>query len=234
MQTFKKLLKKLLGEDFYQRHKRNAIIRVLAGIVATIEGGNLKFLAHFFNTDKSNSHNYTPIYEQHFRNLRFRRLKILEIGIGGHRNLATGGASLRMWKYFFPYSMIYGIDKYEKQSVEERRIKIFTGDQGNPEFLRQVYHSTGTLNVVIDDGSHKCSDVITSFKTLFPILVSGGVYVVEDTHTSYIPKFGGDPHNLNSQTTSMGFFKSLADSLHFEDRIASLHFYHNMVFIYKK
>jgi demethylmacrocin O-methyltransferase len=72
---------------------------------------------------------------------------------------------------------------------------------------------------MIDDGSHLNEHVITPFRTLFPLLAEDGIYVIEDTQTSYWPKFGGDSYNLNNANTIMNFL--------------SLHFYHNLVFIYK-
>ncbi len=88
--------------------------------------------------------------------------------------------------------------------------------------------------------------MINNFKVLFPRLKDGGIYVVEDTQTSYWEKFGGDSKDLNNPKTSMNFFKSLTDSLnhkeflipgyqssYFDRIITSMHFYHNLVFIYK-
>jgi len=99
---------------------------------------------------------------------------------------------------------------------------------------------------MIDDGSHLNEHVITSFRTLFPLLAEDGIYVIEDTQTSYWPKFGGDSYNLNNANTIMNFLKTLTDGLNYEEiarkdyppsyfdqNIVSLHFYHNLVFIYK-
>ena len=74
----------------------------------------------------------------------------------------------------------------------------------------------------------------------------GGVYVIEDTETSYWPDYGGDSVNLNNSNTTMNFFKKLVDCLNhkefllkeykptfFDLNIVSIHFYHNLIFIYK-
>jgi demethylmacrocin O-methyltransferase len=81
---------------------------------------------------------------------------------------------------------------------------------------------------------------------LFPLLKDGGIYIVEDTQTSYWPSFGGDDKDPNNASTLLNFFKSLTDSLnhreylplnaipsYFDQKIISMHFYHNMAFIYK-
>jgi demethylmacrocin O-methyltransferase len=81
---------------------------------------------------------------------------------------------------------------------------------------------------------------------LFPKLNDGGIYVIEDTQTSYWKDFGGDSDDLNNPKTMMNFFKSLTDSLnnkefiksnyqqsYYDKKIISIHFYHNLIFIYK-
>jgi Rhamnosyl O-methyltransferase/CmcI len=207
---------------------------------------NLTALANIYNTDKWGRHRYTPHYEHHFKKLRKKKLKILEIGVGGFDDPNAGGASLRMWKYYFPKSSIYSIDIYDKSNIQENRIAIFRGSQNDPEFLRNVVDQMEGLDIVIDDGSHLNEHVITSFRTLFPLLADGGIYVIEDTQTSYWPKFGGDSYDLNNPHTIMTFLKTLTDGLNYEEiarkgyqpsyldqNIVSLHFYHNLVFIYK-
>ena len=76
--------------------------------------------------------------------------------------------------------------------------------------------------------------------------MEGGIYVVEDLQTSYWPS-GGDSFNLRcNKKSAINFFKSIVDGLNYEEfdnpyyesnyfdkNIVSMHFYHNMVFIYK-
>ena len=176
----------------------------------------------------------------------FKKLKILEIGVGGYKDPNKGGASLRMWKYYFPNSSIYSLDIYDKSRLQERRIKIFRGSQNDPDSLRNVVEQMGGIDIVIDDGSHINEHVITSFRTLFPLLAEGGIYAIEDTQTSYWPKFGGDSYDLANPNTIMSFLKALTDGLNYEEiankdyqpsyfdkNIVSLHFYHNLAVIYK-
>ncbi|MFA5158919.1 MAG: class I SAM-dependent methyltransferase [Candidatus Omnitrophota bacterium] len=207
---------------------------------------NLVKLAEIYRTDKWNAHWYAQHYQRHFHVLRKKKLKILEIGVGGDDDPKKGGASLRMWKKYFPNSMIYSIDIYDKSSLQEERIKIFRGSQANESFLREVFNEIGSLDIIIDDGSHINEHVISSFKVLFPLLKDGGIYVGEDLQTAYWPRYGGDSVNLNNTATSMGFFKSHVDGLnyiefekqgysptYFDTHITSVHFYHNMAFICK-
>jgi hypothetical protein len=95
-------------------------------------------------------------------------------------------------------------------------------------------------------GSHINQDVIASFKFLFPRLNPGGIYVIEDTETSYVDSYGGDSEDLYNPKTTINFFKSLIDYMHSEninnnilpdslcaDNIKSMHFYDNIIFITK-
>lgn len=172
-------------------------------------------------------------------------LTLLEIGVGGYHELDKGGASLRMWKAYFPQARIAGLDLFDKRRLEEERIRIFHGSQDDPSVIAAIASELGPLDIVIDDGSHHNVHVRATFELLFPHLREGGIYVVEDLQTSYWPKFGGSS-DLAASTTSMAFFKSLADGLNHAERLApgyeptfldlnvrSLHFYHNMVFVYR-
>src|SRR5262249_6814857 len=78
---------------------------------------DLNYLASFFGTDKWGAHWYTQHYRRYFAPLRYKRLNILEIGVGGYDNLSRGAASLRMWKAYFRKSRIVGIDIYDKSSL---------------------------------------------------------------------------------------------------------------------
>lgn len=207
---------------------------------------NLSKIALIHKTDKFGSHFYTPHYQEHFKRFKFKRNNILEIGVGGYKDPYAGGNSLRMWKSYFPFSRIYSLDIYDKSFLQEKRIKIFKGSQIDFEFLNKVVDEIGRLDIVVDDGSHINEHVIESFKFLFPKMKIGGIYVIEDTQTSYWKDYGGDSENLNSKKTIYGFFKSLIDGLnneefilpayqktYFDKHIISMHFYHNLIFIYK-
>lgn len=207
---------------------------------------NLTKMALIHKTDKYGYHFYTPHYQSHFKKYKFKKNNILEIGVGGYEDPYIGGNSLRMWKSYFPFSKIYAIDIHDKSFLQEHRIKIFKGSQVDVGFLEKIVNEIGAIDIIIDDGSHINEHVITSFNYLFPKLKKGGIYVVEDTQTSYWKDFGGDSSNLDNKMTIYGFFKSLIDGLNNEEfilenyqktyldkHIVSMHFYHNMIFIYK-
>jgi hypothetical protein len=203
-------------------------------------------LARKHGTDKEGGHSYAKIYERHFAALREKQIALLEIGVGGYDNPNAGASGLRMWKEYFPNAQIIGLDYYDKAPLKEDRIDIFQGSQDDPVVLNHIVQKYGELDIVIDDGSHQNSHVIASFKMLFPKLKADGIYVIEDMQTAYWPALGGSSENLQLTTTSVGFFKERIDGLnhrevirpgyepnYFDLKIESLHFYHNMVFVYK-
>lgn len=203
-------------------------------------------MGEFFGTDKWGSHWYLQHYQTHFRALRSKRLNVLEIGVGGYSDPDLGGASLRMWKAYFPNANIFGLDVHNKRNLEEDRIKIFQGSQIDETFLRTVVNQIGGADIVVDDGSHVNKHVIRTFEVLFPLLRNPGIYAIEDTQTSYWPRFGGSSRDMSDRSTTMGYFTSLVHSLNYEEtlrenyaptdfdrHIVAIHFYHNLIFICK-
>ncbi|MCU0907090.1 MAG: class I SAM-dependent methyltransferase [Rhodobacteraceae bacterium] len=148
---------------------------------------------------------YFDIYERHFARFRDRPIRMLEIGV-------HGGGSLAMWRaYFHPDSTIVGVDinpacaRHEAPGVHVR-----IGSQDDPAFLARVAAEFGPFDIVLDDGSHVNAHVITSFQALYPQVTPTGVYLVEDMHTSYWPKFGG---GLRRDGTFIEFAKAKIDEI---------------------
>lgn len=209
---------------------------------------DLSRLGRIYKTDKFDPHNYLRHYQVHFERFRRRKIVFLEIGVGGYSNPRSGGESLRMWKRYFPNAKIYSIDIHDKSFHEERRIKIFKGSQVDDLFLDKVLKEIGKPDLIVDDGSHINEHIISSFNYLFPHLKDGGIYAVEDLQTSYWDdgSHGGDSYDMNNLSTAMGYFKSVVNGLNYSEfvrpgyepsyldkKVVSMHFYHNLCFIYK-
>lgn len=140
-------------------------------------------------------HNYVAMYETLFSPLRNRPLRLLEIGV-------LSGASLRLWEDYFPSAEIVGLDIESKSQYDTPRIKTLVADQGKREDLAKVLAVTGgRFDVILDDGGHRMEQQQLSFGVLFPALKSGGLYIIEDIHTSFpdlYPGYGVDPDGRNS------------------------------------
>lgn len=240
MSSIERFVKKILNPS------QKEIMRRILYFLSPLFSSNLLLLAKICETDKWGFHWYAQHYQSHFKSFKKKKLNLLEIGVGGYDNPNEGGSSLRMWKRYFPKGNIYALDIHEKGALQENRIKIFEGSQIDEKFLQDTFNKIGSLDIIIDDGSHINQHMITTFKILFPLLKNGGIYVIEDLETSYWPDFGGDSSDLNNPNTAMNYFKSLADGLHyrellkpdyvptyFDQNIVAIHFYHNLIFVYK-
>ena len=214
---------------------------------AQLRNHDLTSLAKVYQTDKWGRHFYTPIYEQWFASLRYKPVRLLEIGVGGYDRPRVGGNSLRMWKRYFKQGSITGIDLYDKSALQEDRINIVKGDQCDALFLQEVTRTHGPFDIIIDDGSHVQSHIIASFEALFPLLPSGGIYVIEDTQTSYWPKFEGSTEEMNTIPSAMNYFIQRVHAINRSEwldeakpvdipdqGIGSIAFYHNLIFVVKK
>ena len=63
------------------------------------------------------------------------------------------------------------------------------------------------------DGSHQNNDIISSFLLYFPLVKPGGLYVIEDTHTLYLNRWGG---GILNEFSAYSFFKKLIDVINIE------------------
>ena len=251
--TVKKTVRPIVGERGWRalRAAKRRVTGPLSGSAAAERrrlaamSNDLCQLAVHFKTDKWGTHRYAQHYQRHLQHLKNDSFNLLEIGIGGYSKAGKGGASLRMWKHFFPAAHIYGMDIRDKSFVDEDRITTFVADQSDPESLRAVAGKIGELDVIIDDGSHLSPHILRTFETLFPLLRDGGIYAVEDTQTSYWPEWQGSI-DRQDPNTSMSMLKALADGVNYEEfvdddyqptyadrHVVAVHFYHNLVIIEK-
>jgi hypothetical protein len=225
-----------------------------AGIVAedaalaagSLLGFSLTRLARIANTKDFGGWGSTAVYDRLFRPIRWQKLSVLEIGVGGYDD-NSGGRSLRLWRSFFPRADIAALDLYDKTCLSRGRVQVFQGSQVDRAVLDRIAHNRGGFDIVIDDGSHINEHQIRSFEILFPHLRAGGIYVVEDTQTSYWEGFGGGTVGSEAHGKScVTYFKNLIDGLNhaefpnagytptrYDLEIVSIQFVHNLIIIEK-
>jgi hypothetical protein len=162
----------------------------------------LPVLVAYYRTDKG-SNGYLPWYQRHFGGIRNEKMTVLEIGV-------FEGASLRVWRSYFPASQIVGID-IDPKNIVEPRIFCRQGSQDDPDFLTSVGAEFGPFDIIIDDGSHIGRHTIKSFDYLFPRLAPGGWYVIEDIATAYWTEYEGGP--VGMEGTAVAMVKGLVDSV---------------------
>jgi hypothetical protein len=201
-------------------------------------------LAIKYGADKNpNLHNYTPRYSLYLEQYRDTKFNFLEIGV-------YEGSSLRMWKEFFPKAHIIAIDIDPRcKQYEEDRIDVHIGDQTDIKFLNSVFDQYENIDIILDDGGHSSKQQIVSFETFFPRLTPGGLYFIEDLHTSYRPNSIWDDYHI----TGINYFKQIVDKVnlygksftgykeignqfldYYEKNVDFIHFYKSMLVVNKK
>lgn len=162
-------------------------------------------LALKYKTDKCPQikHAYTPYYYELFKDKRESVKKVFELGI-------QTGASLRMWRDFFPNAEIYGADINPKTLFQEERITTFLLNESLEKDWDNVFSKTGTdFDIFIDDGLHHPGYQVRVLKILTKKL-KGLDYIIEDVkqpqlliqrfwkYQATIPKLLKAPHKKAS------------------------------------
>lgn len=128
---------------------------------------------------------YFSVYDHLFEKFRDKPITFVEVGV-------LGGGSLFMWRDFFgPQARIIGIDlNPAAKKWEATGFEIFIGDQADPNFWKGVSSQIGPIDILLDDGGHTFLQQVTTAQATLDLIVDGGLFVVEDTHTSYMEGFG--------------------------------------------
>ena len=175
---------------------------------------------------------YLELYDHYFSRFRNTPVRMLEIGV-------FEGGSLELWRqYLGADAIIYGIDIDPRCAAKvDAPNHVRIGSQANPDFLRSVVAEMGGVDLILDDGSHKGSHIITSFRTLFPLLAENGLYAIEDMHDDY-SEWPGTRYNQ-----SLHLIKRLIDDMHLNftglapsenAAVGGLHIFNSITFIEKR
>lgn len=147
-----------------------------------------------YGTDKATFHEYLDFYQKKLPSRKFTG-RLLEIGV-------MDGASLRMWREYYPKAEIIGVDNAMQSDLKIEGVGLVEIDATNELELKEL----GKFDIIIDDASHKTSDQQKTFEQLFyNQLNKNGIYILEDLHTSYIPSY------VNSELTTIDYLKKKKD-----------------------
>jgi hypothetical protein len=138
-------------------------------------------LAREYKCDKAfdpaleHCHVYTPVYHHLYDGTQDKVRAVLEVGV-------NTGASLRMWRDYFPQAKIIGLDINPHCLFTEWRIRCFHADQRDELSMHHAMGMAGIANydLIIDDGSHEIEDQILTMRWLVRFLAPDGLYFVED------------------------------------------------------
>ena len=197
---------------------------------------------YFYNNEKNLIHkwdHYFEIYDRHFKKYKDKDVVLLEVGV-------SKGGSLQMWSdYFGKGSKFFGIDIDPRcKEFENENTKIFIGSQSDKKFLGYVKDNIPPVDILIDDGGHYMNQQIILFEELFGYVKKNGVYLCEDTHSSYWLVFGG---GYKRRGTFIEYSKNFIDMLNafhseqskykinnFTKSVNSIHYYDSVLVIEKR
>lgn len=176
-------------------------------IYAQQEDNKLSFKEIFFSNQGNASdkwENYLEIYNEVFQKFRGKHPYILEIGV-------QNGGNLQNFHRFFENAYIFGLDIDPKVCEMDlgNNIKTFCFSALDRKRIEDSFKDI-SFDVILDDGSHICQEVIETFHIFFSKLKPGGVYLIEDLHTSYWESHEG---GYLKENTSIEFLKKLVDLL---------------------
>jgi len=138
-------------------------------------------------------HGYTRYYVKNLKQLKNKKLNILEIG-------SFAGASAAAFSKFFPKSKIYCLDiNISNFKYYSKRIEVFGMDatkaKSYKNFLNKINISNKSkfFDIIIDDGSHKLDDILKALNFYFKHLKTKGLYIIEDFKMPNFYKHLNDP-----------------------------------------
>ena len=146
------------------------------------------------------SHSYADFYERQFGAYRKLVTNVFECGIGSNNPAVASnmgadgkpGASLRVWRDYFPNAQIVGADIDRDILFNEDRIRSVFCDQTDPQTIAEMWHALAPVkfDIMIDDGLHTYDAGACLFEHSFHMLKPGGLYIIEDVLEDCLEQFG--------------------------------------------
>jgi hypothetical protein len=167
----------------------------------------LSLLCDLYGSDKGTlcgrtAHTYTSVYEYLFSNIRSEVTLVFECGLGtDNPNIPSNmgingrpGASLRVWRDYFPNAHIIGVDIDKDILFSENRIETGWLDQTLSETIIGYFKSLAekyrnNFDIMIDDGLHTFEAAKCLFENSFSQLKTNGTYIIEDMCDNDVLKF---------------------------------------------
>ena len=150
-------------------------------------------LAYRYGSDKCPQlgHSYTPFYSELFKDKTDQVKKVVELGIGSsetmpwakqQRSQYVTGASLFMWRDFFPNAQIYGVDYHPSAQITSDRITSFQLNTKKTDKLIELVKEIGNdIDLFVDDGDHRQVFQVRTAQAIIPLLNPNSVYIIEDS-----------------------------------------------------
>lgn len=182
---------KFLYNYFYIEKKKNLDNFSLKNLF--LFSKDLNFLFEYFNSDKGEkyinqythpskrdniritAHGYSKFYEKVFLEFKDKKINVLEIGS------FYGNASAAMF-FYFRNANIFGADINPDMFnyTSKRMTSFFVNSSSVSSIQKNIIDKKIEYKIIIEDASHMLKDQIISLFYLFPILESGGYFIVEE------------------------------------------------------
>lgn len=128
--------------------------------------------------DTLHKHAYTSIYNLLFSNLRYKDIKLGELGILDNNSILS-------WREFFPNAKLYGfewfderLDKAINDNIDCTYIKMNVKDINS---ISDGLSGAGSkFDILIDDSTHLFEDQIKFVNEAYKHLNPGGILIIED------------------------------------------------------
>lgn len=196
--------KRRLKQRLSHRRKLPSCTALNTSDEATWGTAGLDDFAGKHGTDKL-THGFTSLYAHRYAAQRHTLRRLLEIGV-------YFGASLRMWRDYFPSAEVVGLDTFRgvqgasypsgvratfdnadqfltqwSTGQAGPRMQLIVGNQSNVTDMDRVVallRPYAPFDVIIEDGSHLQADQQRNLAQLFELVRPGGEFVIEDIHSS--------------------------------------------------
>ena len=187
----------------YQRSQLNKYFKYL---ISLDDRTNLCKIMDKNKSDKSNrgissmGHNYTKYYSSIFNELRFKDIKLFELGLGTNNvnvefNMGENGnpgASIFGWDEYFVNGDIYGADVDAGCLFTTDKIRTFYCDQTDAWIVKQMWDNKYLdfqFDIIIEDGLHKFDANVNFFENSYHKLKNDGIFIIEDINSDEIPNW---------------------------------------------
>ena len=133
---------------------------------------------YYKNAEETIGHGYAKYYEEHLNTFRDKNINLLEIG-------TWEGGSTAAFYHYFKKAKIFCLDINFKFKFFSNRISFINCNTTLDSDIKKLEkfltkNNSDFFDIIIDDGSHVYSEILSNFEIFFKKVKPGGLYIIED------------------------------------------------------